>query len=122
MRIIVTGSRHWRDGVTIAKALMAAQGDELGWNMALVQGCASGADAIARALAKHLDWKVEDFWPDYAALPFAEANKVRNQAMVDSGADLCLAFPTPRSRGTWDCVRRAKEAGIEVKTFSEDWI
>jgi hypothetical protein len=35
--------------------------------------------------------------------------------MVDLGADLCLAFPMPRSRGTWDCVRRAKKAGIVVR-------
>ncbi len=35
---------------------------------------------------------------------------VRNQAMVDSGADLCLAFPDNKSIGTWDCVQRARAA------------
>jgi hypothetical protein len=30
-------------------------------------------------------------------------------------ARLCLAFPTPSSRGTWDMVRRATAAGIEVE-------
>jgi hypothetical protein len=41
----------------------------------------------------------------------------RNQAMADAQprARLCLAFPTPGSRGTWDMVRRATAAGIEVE-------
>lgn len=34
--------------------------------------------------------------------------------MVDLGADLCLAFPLPDSRGTKDCMARAKKAGIKV--------
>lgn len=34
--------------------------------------------------------------------------------MVDLGADICLAFPTKSSIGTWDCVRRANAAGIRV--------
>jgi hypothetical protein len=42
------------------------------------------------------------------------AGPIRNQAMVDLGADLCLAFPRADSKGTWDCVRRAADAGIPV--------
>lgn len=43
------------------------------------------------------------------------AGLIRNQRMVDLGADLCLAFPLGESRGTWDCVARARKAGIEVR-------
>lgn len=42
------------------------------------------------------------------------AGPLRNQYMVNLGADECLAFPLPGSRGTWDCVRRARAAGIPV--------
>lgn len=37
--------------------------------------------------------------------------------MVDSGAEVCLAFPEDDSRGTWDCVRRAEKANILVKVY-----
>jgi hypothetical protein len=51
--------------------------------------------------------------PDYCP----GAGGRRNQAMADAQprARLCLAFPTPSSRGTWDMVRRATAAGIEVE-------
>jgi len=29
--------------------------------------------------------------------------------------DLCLAFPSPGSIGTWDMIRRAARAGIRVR-------
>jgi hypothetical protein len=41
----------------------------------------------------------------------------RNQHMVDLGARICLAFPLPSSRGTYDCMARAEAAGIPVKTY-----
>jgi hypothetical protein len=34
--------------------------------------------------------------------------------MVSLGADICLAFPQPGSKGTWDCARKAADAGIPV--------
>lgn len=46
------------------------------------------------------------------------AGGVRNQEMVNLGGYLvCLAFPLAGSRGTWDCVARARVAGIPVEFF-----
>ena len=115
LRVIVTGSRDWRKGSVIGIELA-----QLPEGSTIVQGCASGADAIARSLALGLGFDVEDHWPDYVNLSFAEANKARNQEMVDLGADLVLAFPTKRSRGTWDCVTRAGRANLQVKIVNED--
>jgi hypothetical protein len=42
---------------------------------------------------------------------------VRNQKMVDAGADVCLAFPLPDSTGTVDCMERARIAGIPTLVF-----
>jgi len=46
------------------------------------------------------------------------AGPIRNKQMVELGADLCLAFPDhPKghgSRGTWNCVKLAQQAGIPV--------
>ena len=41
----------------------------------------------------------------------------RNAHMVSLGADLCLAFPLPSSRGTRNCMRLAREAGIPVYVY-----
>lgn len=43
----------------------------------------------------------------------------RNAKMVALGADLCIGFPGPKSRGTWDCLEKATNAGIE--TYSKSW-
>lgn len=40
------------------------------------------------------------------------AGPIRNQEMVDLGADICLAFPKGESRGTRGCAKLAQEAGI----------
>lgn len=45
------------------------------------------------------------------------AGPIRNQHMVDLGANECAAFPQPGSRGTHDCIRRAKTAGIPVERW-----
>ena len=46
------------------------------------------------------------------------AGHARNQDMVNDGARVLLAFPELGSRGTWDCVKRAKAAGIEVRVVT----
>jgi hypothetical protein len=47
------------------------------------------------------------------------AGVIRNQEMVDAGADVCFAFPTGEAKGTRDCIRRAEKAGIPVTIFEE---
>jgi hypothetical protein len=44
----------------------------------------------------------------------ANAGPIRNQEMVDAGAEMCIAFHRAigASRGTKDCVRRALAARI----------
>ena len=42
----------------------------------------------------------------------------RNARMVALGADLCLAFPLPASRGTRNCMALARAAGIPVYEYA----
>lgn len=122
-RVIVTGSRSYTDKTLVWMKL----GDELrhaeflGVPLVIVEGqCPhGGADKFAEdyvRVAEGCDVYHDPFPANWKVLG-KRAGPCRNQQMVDAGADVCLAFPTAESRGTWDCVRRAEEAGIHVKVF-----
>ena len=118
-RILVTGSRDWTDREVIDSALWQAWID-LGGDPAtvLVQGeChLGGADLIAKQAWELNGMPVEshpaEMGPDGHVL-----GPKRNAHMVSLGADLCLAFPLPASRGTKNCMRLAHEAGIPVRVY-----
>ena len=124
MRVIVTGARNWRDVDLIRDRLskLMPQLPHLPEDIVIVHGAASGADAIAHDCALRFGYTPEPHWPKYAWCEsrneIAEAPKARNQKMVDLGANLCLAFPTKGSRGTWDMVKRAELARIPVEVIS----
>lgn len=118
-RVLVTASRDHIDGEIIYDALA----DELYLNaeprmlpMVVIHGAAPGGDTIAH------EWTVAsaNCTPDPHPANWRagkQAGHVRNQLMVDLGADVCLGFPLPDSTGTWDCLRRAEDAGIPTKTL-----
>jgi hypothetical protein len=119
-RILVTGSRTWTNGQIIRNALIGAW-RELGDSI-LVVGGAPGADIMAERIWKYAGLPVERYPADWR--PYGiynpQAGKVRNQQMVDLGADLCLAFILRRSSGATDCAEKAEAAGIPVRYFRED--
>ena len=82
-----------------------------------VGDCPTGADRIAFDWAVTNEVPVQRFVAHWLELGRA-AGPDRNQRMVDSGADLCLAFPLDGSKGTQDCMRRARDAGIPVRDYS----
>lgn len=118
-RILVTGSRHWIDEATIEYALCDAL-DRLGGysDTTLVHGAChlGGADMIADSTWRRWDLPVEPH-PAERDANGRILGPERNALMVNLGADLCLAFPLADSRGTRNCMRLAREAGIPVWTF-----
>jgi hypothetical protein len=79
----------------------------------IVHGAGKGADRIIGIYAASEGWPTEEHpakWNTFGAA----AGPIRNQIMVDLGADLCLGFPLPGSRGTYDCMERARKAGIKT--------
>ncbi|GII87101.1 hypothetical protein Ssi03_50910 [Sphaerisporangium siamense] len=46
-----------------------------------------------------------------------QAGPIRNAEMVALGADECVGWPLGRSPGTWDCLRKAKAAGILTRAI-----
>jgi hypothetical protein len=128
-RILVTGSRDWQSLGVIRGALnqiLASLPEEQ--PLVVVHGdCATGADIIAKA------WALTTFTPrctdDYEhvteeAHPAAwhvhgnAAGPIRNKAMVDKGADLCLAFIRNGSRGASHTAALAEQAGIETRRYT----
>lgn len=116
LRILVTGSRHWTDRDRIAATLDQTWRDHGSpRSVVLAHGdCPyGGADILAADVAEERGWQVDPHpaeWKRYGR----RAGPIRNQAMVDLGADVVIAFPEEGSRGTWDCVRKARTAGIPV--------
>lgn len=116
MRVLVTGSRDWRDLATIDAVLcvcaVASRSPLL-----VVHGAASGADTCADQIARRYGWTVERHpaqWRDLGK----RAGMTRNQQMVDLGADVCLAFIRNRSAGATHCANAAERAGIATIRFA----
>jgi hypothetical protein len=139
MRVLVTGSRGLPSSAMpiVRQALTEVTADHQGPHT-LVHGGARGADQMAAYVAGQLGWALEEHPADWSApcrdtcrhngrqtnaggreyCPSAGAR--RNQAMVDLGADVCVALyargePT---KGTADAIRRAGKAGISVRRYA----
>lgn len=112
-RIIVTGGRDFEQEELLNSVLDAILSTE-GRDIVIVHGAnPRGADAMASRWAKLHGVQEEPHpadWQTYGK----KAGPIRNQLMIDLGADEVVAFPWATSRGTWDCVIRANKAGIRV--------
>lgn len=91
-RVLITGSRTW-DNRPVIEMPLHQIANERGWKgFVVVHGdCPMGADAIAKQWAKDHGVRHEPHpadWKRYGK----RAGFVRNNAMVDLGADECLAY------------------------------
>lgn len=127
LRVLVTGSRRY-DPQAVVRDLRVLLEDDSVKILTVVHGaCASmgelvGADRGAhefcrqwQALGVFLGKDVIEEQHDAAWVTHGRAaGPIRNQEMVNLGADLCLAYPLADSRGTKDCMAKAERAGIPV--------
>ena len=110
MRILVCGSRHFKD-----RDLMTNRMFHFGRDVVVIHGGAEGADKMAGEIAAFLGLKVEVFPADWKTHG-KKAGPLRNQRMLDEGKpDHVVAFPLEGSVGTWDMIRRAQRAGISLE-------
>lgn len=118
MRILITGSRDWDDRDLIRDRLMNEAGDAMSGDFTLVSGaCPTGADAMCETVAEALGWNVERHpadWDKYGK----RAGFIRNDQMVQLGADVCLAFIKNESKGASMTARLAEAAGIPTKRYT----
>jgi hypothetical protein len=118
-RILITGSRDWKDKAVIRHAIFSTwQKAGSPKNTVVIVGRAHGADTIAETCSEAFGFTIEPYEADWRKEGRAAGPK-RNQRMVDSGADICLAFPHDGSKGTADCMKRAEKAKIPVAIYSE---
>lgn len=83
----------------------------------IIHGNARGADTLAAEWAERMNLEVQAFPADWDAHGVF-AGPQRNQKMLDEGKpELVVAFPTKKSTGTWDMVRKAKKVGVETMTY-----
>jgi hypothetical protein len=131
LRVLVTGGRSWEDYDTLARALYALTEGPVsglhdgGLEMTVVHGAARGADSLAARWCRDIAGTIPETSVTEEPHP-ADWNKhgkaagpIRNSEMVALGANVCLAFPTQDSIGTWDCIRKAVAAGIPVRIFPQ---
>ena len=109
MRLLICGSRNWFDEAPIRAAIEALPPGSI-----VIHGNARGADSIADRVAITLRIHVKAYAAAWATHG-RDAGPIRNQRMLDEGKpDRVLAFPLTGSKGTWDMVRRARQAGVPV--------
>ena len=111
MKVIVCGSRDWKDIPTIRKRLL-----ELPHITTVIEGGCEGADLIAREVALDIGLEVVEFpaaWKKYGKA----AGPKRNIRMLNTKPDLLIAFhdDMSKSKGTKHIVREAKKRGITVE-------
>ena len=118
-RILITGSREWKNPELIRQAIFWWVQDAcpVPEEVVIVHGdAARGADRMARDIARSEPWLTEE--PHPADWSWGKgAGYHRNQQMIDLGADVCLAFIEGPSRGTKHCAGQAAKAGIPVLRY-----
>ena len=115
MRILITGSRKWEDHFVVDEAISLAWAMSADPVVVVHGGCPTGADAAADVYARAAGLELEVHEPDPTYGP--QRFRIRNQAMVNAGADLCLTFANSWASGTGMCARMARAAGIRTVDY-----
>ena len=114
-RIIITGSRDWKDGDKIKNILSKFPKGTL-----IIHGGCRGLDTIGGNIAKELGLNILIFnadWKKYGK----SAGPIRNQQMIDEGLPTrVLAFHEniEKSRGTADMINRARRSNVDVEIYN----
>jgi len=116
-RLLLTGTRTtWADDNDLIEQALSgayAAANVRPADFVVVHGaCPTGADRTGARWAKRVGLADEPHPADWETGPGAGPR--RNTLMASMDADLCVAFPRPDSRGTWNCIKAAADHGIPV--------
>lgn len=104
----IVGSRHWTDYAAFVEIVNRHIPPGV---TRIVSGGAAGVDRMAERYADERNLPQTVYLPDWT---LASAGPKRNQQIVDA-ADGGIAFPGPKSKGTYDTIRRAKAGPHAVR-------
>lgn len=116
--VLGTGSREWTDEDAIVKMFRTVDAPPA--DVIYRHGAARGFDTLSARIAKEgFGWELDPCpadWDQYGK----KAGPIRNAEMIAKlpKPDVCFGFPLVGSKGTYDCMAKAKAAGIRV----EPWI
>ena len=128
MKVLVTGSHEWVNEKAIEREFR-----KLPVGTTIIHGaCPTGADALADKAAMKFGFPIRRYPADWeaerlatgspkAAGPKRNSRMIREEHRSGDPVAFALAF-TPdlvRSRGTKDCVERARKVGIRVHIITE---
>lgn len=116
---IVAGGRDFNDIDKLKKSCGATF--EFFDEVEIVSGMAAGADTLGLEYFKKLGYDITEFPADWEKYGRA-AGPIRNREMLDYVKDkenpMLIAFWDAKSHGTYNMIKIAREAGIEVKIFN----
>ena len=127
MVVIVTGSRDWEDYDTLRSYMDHVSYINGTKFSVIIHGDCKGVDQLARQYAAEQGINVVAFPADWTL--GNKAGPIRNQEMINWALTrytnaltevICIAFPLPSSKGTWDCIRRCERAKIRTYVWGLD--
>lgn len=130
VKILVCGDREWKDANFMRETIIDVIADSSllftypeDFKFTLIHGDASGADKMSEIVTNDFSARADVLrfpakWEEHGHA----AGPIRNQQMLDeSKPDLVLAFHNDIGKkhcGTFDMIRKANKAGVEVRLFS----
>lgn len=119
MRVLICGSRNWKEEDVLPEYRIETYIKTLPSNAVIIHGEAPGADTVTDRIARERGHTVIGFkanWDKYGDA----AGPIRNQEMLDFGVDRVAAFHEDivNSTGTKDMVAKARKAWVPVQMFN----
>ncbi len=112
MKVVISGGRNIEDYQLLVQAVK-----ESGFTITcIVHGDATGADRLGKRYAVEYGIPQEVFPADWNKHGKA-AGPIRNSEMINHVKDEQAGFISlwdGKSRGSWDCIRKAYEAGLSI--------
>jgi hypothetical protein len=122
-KVAISGSRNYNSTRSwlVQQCITTEYRKSDGNILFLVGDCPTGVDRIAKTFLETAGWDFKEFFADWEKYG-KKAGPYRNMNMIDSGAELLIAFPTSESKGTRQCASYARSLNIPVYFPElEDW-
>lgn len=117
MKVLVCGSRSWRDRTVMFNVLSSLFAD-YGHRLTIMHGGARGADLMAGSIAREFGVGEREF-PAQWSTHGRRAGVLRNHQMLDEEPDMVVAF-THGSTGTQHTIDAARKRGIPVRVVGRE--